>query len=53
MNVSLEVRNHVVAQAQGAMALYAVFIGVANPLWSASSQQERNNLSGSIRRGQI
>jgi hypothetical protein len=27
MNVSLQVRNHVMAQAQGAMALYAAFVG--------------------------
>ena len=34
MNVSLEVRNHVMAQAQGAMALYAAFVGLANPLFA-------------------
>jgi SAM-dependent methyltransferase len=34
MSVSLEVRNQVMAQAQGAMALYAAFVGLANPLFA-------------------
>jgi len=32
MNVSSELRNQIMAQAHGALALHAAFIGVANPL---------------------
>lgn len=38
MNVSPELRNQIMAQAHGAMALYTAFIGVANPLFSALAQ---------------
>lgn len=34
MKVSPEVRNRIMAQAQGAMSLYTAFVGLANPLFS-------------------
>jgi SAM-dependent methyltransferase len=33
MNVSPELRNHIITQVQGAMALQVAFIGIANPLF--------------------
>ena len=30
MNVSAELQNQIMAQAQGAMSLYTAFIGIAN-----------------------
>lgn len=34
MDISLEVKNRIMAQAHGAMALYAAFVGLANPLFA-------------------
>jgi SAM-dependent methyltransferase len=42
MSVSPELRNQIMAQAQGAMALYAAFIGVANPLFATLAKIEKS-----------
>ena len=39
MSVSLEVRNQIMAQAQGAMALYTAFVGLANLLFSTLAKR--------------
>jgi|RhiMethySRZTD1v2_1073278.scaffolds.fasta_scaffold235693_2 SAM-dependent methyltransferase len=39
MNISPEVRNQIMIQAHGAMALYAAFVGVVDPLSGMFEQQ--------------
>lgn len=40
MSVSQEVRNQIMAQAHGAMALYTAYIGIANPLFANLAQTD-------------
>jgi SAM-dependent methyltransferase len=42
MGVSPELRNQIMAQAQGAMALYAAFVGLANPLFSTLAKSGKS-----------
>jgi hypothetical protein len=42
MNISPEVRNQIMVQAHGAMALYAAFVGVANPLFSTLAKSGKS-----------
>jgi len=41
MSVSPELRNQIMAQAHGALALHAAFIGVANPLFATLAKTEK------------